>query len=371
VDSTSGHGNPESPASRAAAQAGSIPTGRGSLPQAVAVPRPGNTTPDLSDWPDCTRSYQHPRASLKSAAPGRPQPRPSDTMSNATQHSRQPGDNRRRRSRGGKNRRNNNQNENRRDGERDTRERRGGPSNRSEEFRPQAPRPPRGRPPVKLTWWQKLLKAIGLYKEPAPPARRERKPDEAKPQGEPRAPKSNTRNARSGEAAVERSDERPDDEARPKRGRGGNRTGDRPRGGDPSTVESARVYVGNLSYDVTEQDLQELFKGVGGCATWKSFTTAAPIARRVTVCGNAPSRTTPCVPWRCLTTSTSWAAEADRFRCQIQRPGRARRSVSCCAFIRKWRFSHPHSRIERKRPPEPPAAVFCFTTQWPWRDRPQ
>jgi hypothetical protein len=185
-------------------------------------------------------------------------------MSNATQHSRQPGDNRRRRSRGGKNRRNNNQNENRRDGERDTRERRGGPSNRSEEFRPQAPRPPRGRPPVKLTWWQKLLKAIGLYKEPAPPARRERKPDEAKPQGEPRAPKSNTRNARSGEAAVERSDERPDDEARPKRGRGGNRTGDRPRGGDPSTVESNRVYVGNLSYDVSEQDLQELFKGVGG-----------------------------------------------------------------------------------------------------------
>ncbi|RYD18499.1 MAG: hypothetical protein EOP88_22375 [Verrucomicrobiaceae bacterium] len=27
---------------------------------------------------------------------------------------------------------------------------------------------------------------------------------------------------------------------------------------------STRVYVGNLSYDVTEQDLQELFKGVGG-----------------------------------------------------------------------------------------------------------
>jgi RNA recognition motif-containing protein len=29
-------------------------------------------------------------------------------------------------------------------------------------------------------------------------------------------------------------------------------------------VETARVYVGNLSYDVTEQDLQELFKGIGG-----------------------------------------------------------------------------------------------------------
>ncbi len=28
-------------------------------------------------------------------------------------------------------------------------------------------------------------------------------------------------------------------------------------------MESPRVYVGNLSYDVSEQDLQELFKGVG------------------------------------------------------------------------------------------------------------
>lgn len=36
------------------------------------------------------------------------------------------------------------------------------------------------------------------------------------------------------------------------------------RGGDPSTVESARVYVGNLSYEATEHDLEELFKGVGG-----------------------------------------------------------------------------------------------------------
>ena len=34
-------------------------------------------------------------------------------------------------------------------------------------------------------------------------------------------------------------------------------------GGDPSSVESSRIYVGNLSYDVTEQDLKELFKGIG------------------------------------------------------------------------------------------------------------
>ena len=29
-------------------------------------------------------------------------------------------------------------------------------------------------------------------------------------------------------------------------------------------MESPRVYVGNLSYDVSEEDLKELFKGVGG-----------------------------------------------------------------------------------------------------------
>jgi hypothetical protein len=188
-------------------------------------------------------------------------------MSNVTQNSRNSGDSRRRRSRGGNNNRNNQQDSrhggDRGDrGDRDNRGSRGNRNSgaaRSEEFRPQAPRPPRGRPPVKLSWWQKLLKAIGLYKTPVTPAR-----PEHKPQGEPRPAKSNTRNARTNEGAGggggEASAERP-----PKReGRGErNRSGERPRGGDRSSVESPRVYVGNLSYDVTEQDLQELFKGVG------------------------------------------------------------------------------------------------------------
>ncbi len=104
------------------------------------------------------------------------------------------------------------------------------------------------------------MKAIGLYKEPVRPPRPERKPDADRPQREPRAPKSNTRNARSGDAAAA--------EERPARGggRGGERSrgGDRGRGGDSDSVESTRVYVGNLSYDVSEQDLQELFKGIGG-----------------------------------------------------------------------------------------------------------
>jgi len=183
-------------------------------------------------------------------------------MSNATQHSRQSGDSRRRRSRGGKNR--NKQHEGRREGDREHRGSREG-HGRSEEFRPQGPRPPRGRQPVKLSWWQKLLKAIGLYKEPVRPPRPERKPDAAKPQGEGRPPKSNVRNARSAEGeSAEKSGERAPRRERAERGDRGSRGGERSRGGDGSTVESARVYVGNLSYDVTEQDLQELFKGIGG-----------------------------------------------------------------------------------------------------------
>ena len=190
-------------------------------------------------------------------------------MSNATQHSHQSGDSRRRRSRGGKNR-SGNQQDSHRGGQREHRDNRGerGPrdsnrgsqSSRSEEFRPQAPR--RTYAPPKLSWWQKLLQAVGLYKAPAPPARSERQPEAVKPQGEPRPAKSNIRNARSGEGAAS---ERPERSAA-KRSRGGERERERerPRGGDGSTVESPRVYVGNLSYDVTEQDLQELFKGIGG-----------------------------------------------------------------------------------------------------------
>jgi RNA recognition motif-containing protein len=80
-----------------------------------------------------------------------------------------------------------------------------------------------------------------------------------------RAPKSNTRNARTGDSDPR--EKRPEGDRPPREPRApreGGRSGDRPRGGDPKSVESTRVYVGNLSYDVTEQDLQELFKGIGG-----------------------------------------------------------------------------------------------------------
>lgn len=205
-------------------------------------------------------------------------------MSNATPPSQSSGDSRRRRSRGGKNR--NNNNENRRGGDRDNRDNREkrndrhdrgdrGPRdqnrnhniNRAEEFRPQAPR--RTYAPPKLTFWQKLLSMVGLYKAPTPPARGSTKPEATSPREEPapRPAKSNTRNARSSEGPsnekTERSGERPPKRERNEKGERGNRQGDRPRGGDGSTVESPRVYVGNLSYEVTEQDLQELFKGIG------------------------------------------------------------------------------------------------------------
>jgi hypothetical protein len=165
-------------------------------------------------------------------------------MSNATQQPRQSGDGKRRRSRGGRNRNNKQHQDKRHGGERGFRDGRGGAH--AEEFRPQGPRQKRERQPVKLSWWQKLLKAIGLYKGPAKPERRS-EPTRA---AEPRTPKSNTRVARSGDGPA-----KPDAEQPAKRA---------PRGGDRSSVESSRVYVGNLSYDVSEQDLQELFKGIGG-----------------------------------------------------------------------------------------------------------
>jgi hypothetical protein len=189
-------------------------------------------------------------------------------MSNATQNSRSSGDSRRRRSRGGRsssNTNNNQQQDNRRSNDRRSRDSRDSRSDnrssgRAEEFRPQSPRPPRAAP-VQLSWWQKLLKAIGLYKEPTPPALSERKPEAPKPQATARPAKSNTRNARTNDSpSGEKSGERSSGGA-PQRSP---RSNDRPRGGDGSTVESPRVYVGNLSYDVSEQDLQELFKGIGG-----------------------------------------------------------------------------------------------------------
>ena len=122
------------------------------------------------------------------------------------------------------------------------------------------PRPPSqhqkfvSKAPAKLTFWQKLLKLVGLYKEPAKPIRGEQRTssqprlDDRQDDRQPKqAARSNTRDARnSGE--FKKSEPRPPRERR-----------------EPSLadVESTRLYIGNLSYDATESDIEELFKGVG------------------------------------------------------------------------------------------------------------
>ena len=220
-----------------------------------------------------TRSFQYCRILLNPQRRATRNHEPTDNMSNATQDSRNSGDNRRRRSRGGSNRNNNNNSnrngEERRSGGDSRNDSRGGQNrrqdgNRSEEFRPQAPRPARVYSAPKMNWWQKILNAIGLYKAPAAPARPERREESTRQKTEARAPKSNTRNARSNEGPPQEKQARPERQPSGERTRNERQPRERPRGGNRDSVESPRVYVGNLSYDVSEQDLQELFKGIGG-----------------------------------------------------------------------------------------------------------
>ena len=112
------------------------------------------------------------------------------------------------------------------------------------------------RTPVTLTFWQKLLKMVGLYKEPVKPSRpgNSSKTQSNNPRSEntrtekssgDRPPRTNTRGTRTP------SEPRPPREPRERR--------------EPSLadVESTRLYIGNLSYDATEFDIEELFKGIG------------------------------------------------------------------------------------------------------------
>jgi hypothetical protein len=202
-------------------------------------------------------------------------------MSNATENSRNSGDSRRRRSRGGQNRRNNDNNSERRSNEgrntegRQSDGRQSGGGKREGAARTggrQDTGKPQRRPmpaPVQLSWWQKLLKAVGLYKEPVRPPRPERRPDATEPAKTREPRRTQTRDART-ENREKRTESSEGPPARESQGRGnrrergdrGERDGGR-RGGDPSSVENRRVYVGNLSYETTESDLEELFKGVG------------------------------------------------------------------------------------------------------------
>lgn len=187
-------------------------------------------------------------------------------MSNATPDTRGAGGERRRnRSRGGKGRnRNRNNNGGHNDGDSQNRSSHQGRQNRDnreprENREDRGPRPPRKEyKPAPLTLWQKILKAIGLYKEPVRPPRHEKKESVRFEEGPPREVKSNTRNARQGgdrEAREPREPrEREQREPREQRER---------RSPEKTEVGSPRIYLGNLSYDATEEDLKDLFKGVG------------------------------------------------------------------------------------------------------------
>lgn len=82
----------------------------------------------------------------------------------------------------------------------------------------------------KLTFWQKLLKAVGLYTPPF----------EKKKKAAAKEKKTATTNTR---VAKGRSESRAPIPKAP--------------------VNSPRLYVGNLSYEATESDLEDLFKGIG------------------------------------------------------------------------------------------------------------
>jgi hypothetical protein len=126
------------------------------------------------------------------------------------------------------------------------RNRRPGGNNKSGGYSSGRTSTPRGGVPQQ-TGFQKFLSAVtfGLLGKPA-----------TLPQAQRSAPPSaNGRGPRP--ARAER-----DSAARPPREPRGPRRENTPV--DPSSIETDRLYIGNLSYDASESDLFELFNGVGG-----------------------------------------------------------------------------------------------------------
>lgn len=120
----------------------------------------------------------------------------------------------------------------------------GGGNNRNRN-RNRSNRPPK---PLVLTFWQKILKAVGCLDEDKLRKQQrdqQRAKKDQKKSTNTTAPKSNVRNAKTGQ-------DKPKGDKPPRR-----------RAPQKVAVDSARLYVGNLSYDATEYDLEDLFKGVG------------------------------------------------------------------------------------------------------------
>jgi hypothetical protein len=140
--------------------------------------------------------------------------------------------------------------------------------------------------PATLTLWQKILKAVGLSKP-----RKHTSPSRVpKPATPPARGGGNRGERRDGGNRGERRDggnrgERRDGGNRGERRDGGNRgerrdggerrergprkernSGEEPRKRAPQSdapVNSGRLYLGNLSYEATEYELEDLFKGIG------------------------------------------------------------------------------------------------------------
>jgi hypothetical protein len=158
-------------------------------------------------------------------------------MSETTTPSRGAGDKQRRRSRRGRGRRQHNEHHHGQHSQAQH-SHTGGQSGRRQGQAAYAKNRSPKQPP--LTWWQKLLKAIGLYRPAVAPV--------SKPSSQPtptREPKSNTRIVTT---QTESPRAQPTPATAPPR---------------QQAVESPRLYVGNLSYDAAETDLEELFKGFG------------------------------------------------------------------------------------------------------------
>jgi hypothetical protein len=209
-------------------------------------------------------SSPQPRPNAGGCPPSQERPaNRNENMSNATPDTRGTGDGerRRRRSRGGKGRNRNRQNQdptnpNPHHGQK--RSHGGGDRNRGErgDREDRGPRPPRKEyKPAPLTLWQKIQKFFGFYKEPVRPPRERREPIRFE-EGPPREPKSNVRIAKQPSERPPREDRGPRDERPPREER-------QRRSPERGDVASARIYLGNLSYDCSEEDLKDLFKGVG------------------------------------------------------------------------------------------------------------
>ena len=136
-----------------------------------------------------------------------------------------------------RNRNNNNRNRNR------NRNNRGGGGGQGQRRNPQQRHEIK---PAPLTFWQKILKALGLYKP-------------QKKSGSSRVPKptQSTQNKSGNKTAPKRNQR---DSSKPK-GSGKNQRKREPQENGP--VTTGRLYLGNLSYEATEYELEDLFKGIG------------------------------------------------------------------------------------------------------------